>query len=76
MHGYIEITNLVIRARISEREAEAAAQRLAATARSRGASGRVRRSVGLFLIRAGQRVGGGQVPPGSSTTRPAHRMAA
>ncbi len=77
MQGYIEITNLVIQARIIEREAEAAAGRLAATARSRSSTnGSVRRSVGLFLIRAGQRVGGGQVSAGSSSNRPTHRMAA
>ncbi len=77
MQGYIEITNLVIQARIAEREAEAAGDRLAAAARSRGGTnGSVRRSVGLFLIRAGQRVGGGQGSAGSSATRPAPRMAA
>jgi hypothetical protein len=76
MQGYIEITNTVIRARMRERQAEAAGERLAAAARSSTTGWSVRRNVGLLLIRAGQRVGGGQVTAGPSSARPAHRIAA
>ena len=76
MQGYIETTQVVIRARISEREAEAAGERLAAAARATRRPSSLRRHVGVLLIHAGQRVAGGQASAGSSAARPAHRMAA
>ena len=76
MNGYVETNQLVIRARISERQAEAAGERLAAAARSTSGRGSVRRRVGVMLIHAGQRVAGGQASAGSPAARPTHRMAA
>lgn len=76
MQGYIEITNTVIRARMRDREAEAAGERLAAAARSSATGRSLRQSVGLLLIRAGQRVGGGQASVSSPPARPAQRMVA
>ena len=79
VQGYIETNQVVVRARISERRAEAAGERLAAAARATAGNGTVRRSVGRFLIRAGQRVAGGQASAGSSAARagqPARPMAA
>ena len=75
MQGYIETTQVVIRARINEREAEAAGERLAAAARATRRPSSLRRSVGVLLIHAGQRVAGGQASSGPSAARPAHRMA-
>lgn len=76
MQGYIENTNTVIRARMRDREAEAAGERLAAAARASATGRSFRQSVGLLLIRAGQRVGGGQASASSPSARPAQRMAA
>jgi hypothetical protein len=76
MQGYIDTNQVVIRARISERRAEAAGERLAAAARTTAGNGAVRRQVGRLLIRAGQRLAGGQASAGSSAARPARPMAA
>jgi hypothetical protein len=76
MQGYIDTNQVVIRARISERRAEAAGERLAAAARSTSDNGTVRRHVGWLLIRAGQRLAGGQASAGSPAARPARPMAA
>ena len=65
MHGWTEQNQVVIRARIQERELEAASERLAATARAASPIG-VRRVVGRLLIRAGRRI----------AARPARPMAA
>ena len=75
MNGYVETNTLVIENRINERRAEAAGERLAATARRSG-SGNVRRRVGVLLIHAGQRVAGGQASAGSPAVRRSHRLAA
>jgi hypothetical protein len=71
MNGYVETNQVVIRARISELQAEAAGERLAATSRSTTGSGMVRRHVGRLLIQAGQRVAGGQASAGSPAAPPA-----
>jgi hypothetical protein len=76
MQGYIDTNQVVIRARISERRAEAAGERLAAAARTTTGTGAVRRQVGRLLIRAGQRLAGGQASAGSPAARPARPMAA
>ena len=79
MNGYVETNQVVIQARISERQAEAAGERLAAAARSANGQRSVRRRVGVMLIHAGQRVAGGQASAGSPAARPPHptrRMAA
>ena len=75
MHGWTEQNQVVIRARIRERELEAASERLAATARATSAIG-VRRTVGRLLIRAGRRIAGESATAGSPATRPARPMAA
>jgi hypothetical protein len=64
MHGWTEQNQVVIRARIRERELEAASERLAATAHATLPTG-VRRTIGRMLISAGR-------PP----ARPARPMAA
>lgn len=75
MHGWTELNEMVIRARIRERELEAASQRLAATAHAT-TPGSVRRTVGRLLIRAGRRIAGESATAGSPATRPARPMAA
>lgn len=75
MHGWTEQTQVVIRARIREREIEAANERLAATARTITPRS-LRRSIGRLLINAGRRVAGESVANGSSGARPARTMAA
>lgn len=79
MQGYVDTNQLLVRARINERQAEAASERLAAAGRASAGSGTVRRHVGLFLIQAGQRLAGGQTTagtPATRSTRPTGRMAA
>ena len=76
MNGYVETNQIVIQARISERQAEAAGERLAAAARTTIGRGSLRRRVGVLMIHAGQRVAGGQASAGSPAARPTHGMAA
>jgi hypothetical protein len=75
MHGWTEQNQVVIRARIRERELEAASERLAATAPATSPIG-IRRTVGRLLIRAGRRIAGEPVTSGSPAARPARPMAA
>lgn len=76
VNGYAETNLLVVRARISERQAEAANARLAALSRGITSRETVRRHVGRLLISAGYRVGGETVPSGRGASRPARRLAA
>jgi len=76
VQAYIDTNQVLIRARIEERRAEAAGERLAAAARRTTSNRTVRRHVGRLLIRAGQRVAGGQASAGSPAARPARPMAA
>lgn len=66
----------MVRARIGERQAEAANERLAALARGSTSRGTVRQHVGRLLISAGYRVGGESVQAGHAAPRPARRLAA
>ena len=76
MQGYIDTNRVVIQARIDERRAEAAGERLAAAARGTTGRGSIRRRVGVMLIHAGQRVAGGQASAGSPAARRSQGMAA
>jgi predicted N-acetyltransferase YhbS len=76
MHGWTEGTQVVIRARIRERELEAASERLAASARVATTPRSLRRTIGRLLIRAGRRVAGESAHAGSQAARPARSMAA
>jgi hypothetical protein len=76
MQGYIDMNQVVIRARINERRAEAAGERLAATARATTTRGSIRRRVGVMLIHAGQRVAGGQASAGSPAAHRSRGLAA
>ncbi|HEX5589103.1 MAG TPA: hypothetical protein VFX65_02290 [Candidatus Limnocylindrales bacterium] len=71
MHGWTEQTQLVVRARIREREVEAASERLAATARTTTPRS-LRRSVGRLLILTGRRVAGEVAPTASPAARSSH----
>jgi hypothetical protein len=75
MHGWTEQNQMVIRSRIREREAEAASERLAVTARDTTRSS-PRRAVGRLLIRVGRRIAGEPVATGAPAAQPAQRMAA
>jgi hypothetical protein len=66
---------MVVRARIRDREVEAASERLAATARTIPQAS-VRRTVGRLLIGAGRRIAGESATAGSPAARPASPMAA
>ena len=68
-------TQVVIRARIRERELEAASERLAASARVAATPRSLRRTIGRLLIRAGRRVAGESALAGSPAARPARSMA-
>jgi hypothetical protein len=74
MHGWTEQNQVVIRARIRDRELEAASERLAATAHATHPIG-VRRTVGRMLISAGRRIAGEPAVAGSPASRPARPMA-
>jgi hypothetical protein len=75
MHGWTEQNQVVIRARIRERELEAASERLAAAAHATSPIG-IRRTVGRMLISAGRRIAGEPAVAGSPAARPARPMAA
>jgi plasmid stabilization system protein ParE len=76
MHGWTEASQVVIRARIRERELEAASERLAAGARIATTPSSLRRTVGRLLIRTGRRIAGESALAGSPVARPARPMAA
>ena len=78
MQAWTEQNQVVIGARIRERELEAASERLAATARIPVAttSPSVRRSVGRMLIRVGRRIAGESAAAGSPAARPIPPIAA
>ena len=69
MRDWTVTDRVVVRARIAERLAEAASERLARTTGSSASRIGLRPSVGHLLIRAGRRVAGEPMPGGS----PAHR---
>jgi plasmid stabilization system protein ParE len=76
MHGWTEQNQVVIRARIRERELEAASERLAAGARIATTPSSLRRTVGRLLIRTGRRIAGESALAGSPVARAARPMAA
>lgn len=76
MQGWTDSNQVVIRARIQDRIAEAASERLAAASRATSSNSGVRQRVGHLLIVAGRHVAGEPVPTGSPAVRPSHRMAA
>jgi len=75
MQAWTEQSQEAIRARIRERELEAASERLAAAAHVSSPSS-VRRTVGRMLIRVGRRIAGESATAGSPAARPARPMAA
>ena len=76
MQGFSDIDQVVIQARMSDLQDEAAGERLAARGRIATGTGIVRRRVGTFLIHAGVRLAGGQASAGSPPNRTSRHLAA
>lgn len=76
MQGYIEVTHLVVQARIRERGDEAAGERLASIARRNRDRRHIRQRVGRLLILAGRRIAGESAQAGSPAATSSRVVAA